>query len=225
MGVDLNKDPTFFDRADAHIRLANEHCSDTGRGKVSASLMYGCARFQAWNAATWAEDVEALKAKRNETVKYFVEQYQAMLEENLDDYIGNFEQYMHPEEQQKPPSTILERYVAGKRSFASESFGDEVHDLAGATLDDADFSGCFIVADLRGASLQRVSFRNANVKTCDFTGANLLNATFEGAAIDGAKFDGALLSGASFAGASEQGHIYDPNELPGLSDPEHTPDT
>ena len=222
MGVDLNKDPTFFDRADAHIRLANEHCSDTGRGKVSASLMYGSARFQAWNAATWAEDVEDMKARRDETVKYFVEQYQAMLEENLDDYIGNFEQYMRPDGQQKSSSSILERYAAGERSFASEHFDDDVHDLAGATLDDADFSGCFIVADFQGASLQRVSFRNANVKTCDFTGANLLYASFEGAAIDGAKFEGASLSGASFEGASEQGHIYAKDELPRLSDRENT---
>jgi Protein of unknown function (DUF3144)/Pentapeptide repeats (9 copies) len=222
MGVDLKKDPTFFDRADAHIRLANEHCADTGRGKVSASLMYGSARFQAWNAATWAEDVEDMKARRSETLKYFVEQYEAMLEENLDDYIGNFEQYMRPEGEQKSPSSILERYVAGERSFASEYFDDEVHDLAGATLDGADFSGCFIVADFRGASLQRVSFRNANVKTCDFTGANLLDASFEGAAIDGARFDGASLSGASFAGAFEQGHIYAQDELPGRSDRENT---
>lgn len=94
MSVDVNEDPSFYDRADGHIRLANEHCSNIGRGKVSASLMYGCARFQAWNAATWANDVEDMKGRRSETIKYFVEQYQAMLEENLDDYINNFGTYM-----------------------------------------------------------------------------------------------------------------------------------
>jgi hypothetical protein len=56
--------------------------------------MYGSARFQAWNAACWAEDSAEIKAKREETVKYFVEQYQAMLEENLDDYIEHFAKYM-----------------------------------------------------------------------------------------------------------------------------------
>lgn len=94
MGTDQQDDPTFYDRADGHIHLANERCSEIGRGKVSASLMYGSARFQAWNAACWAEDVDDMKAKRQETVKYFVEQYQAMLEENLDDYINNFQKYM-----------------------------------------------------------------------------------------------------------------------------------
>lgn len=94
METDQQDDPTFYDRADGHIHLANEHCSELGRGKVSASLMYGSARFQAWNAACWAEDVDDMKAKRQETVRYFVEQYQAMLEENLDDYINNFQKYM-----------------------------------------------------------------------------------------------------------------------------------
>jgi hypothetical protein len=94
MAVDLKEDPTFFDRADSFIRLANEHCASIGRGKVSASFMYGCARFQAWNAATWSGTGEDMKARREETLKYFLEQYQTMLEENLDEYIANHAKYM-----------------------------------------------------------------------------------------------------------------------------------
>jgi hypothetical protein len=97
MGANVKEDPTFYDRADSHIHLANEHCSKIGRGKASASFMYGCARFQAWNAACWAKDVLDMKATREESVKYFVQQYQAMLEENLDDYIDNFAKYMQPD--------------------------------------------------------------------------------------------------------------------------------
>lgn len=44
-------DPTFFDRADAHIRLANEQLGDISRGKASASMMYATARFNAWVSA------------------------------------------------------------------------------------------------------------------------------------------------------------------------------
>jgi hypothetical protein len=94
MAVDLREDPTFFDRADSFIHVANDHCSKVSRGKVSASFMYGCSRFQAWNAACWATDGEEMKAKREETIKYFVDQYQAMLEENLDEYIANHAKYM-----------------------------------------------------------------------------------------------------------------------------------
>ncbi|WP_310565228.1 DUF3144 domain-containing protein [Hydrogenophaga sp.] len=94
MGADLKDDPTFFDRADGFIRLANENCSGVGRGKVSASLMYGAARFQAWNAACWAGDAAEMQAKRQETIDYFVNQYKSMLEENVDDYITNYSKYM-----------------------------------------------------------------------------------------------------------------------------------
>lgn len=94
MGVDLKEDPTFYERADSFIHVANGHCATIVRGKVSASFMYGCARFQAWNAATWSPTAEEMKASREETLKYFVEQYQAMLEEHLDDYIANYAKYM-----------------------------------------------------------------------------------------------------------------------------------
>lgn len=94
MGGNLKEDPTFFDRADGFISLANGHAASVERGKVSASLMYASARFQAWNAATWSGSAEEMKAKRDETVKYFLQQYQAMLEENLDDHIQNHAKYM-----------------------------------------------------------------------------------------------------------------------------------
>jgi hypothetical protein len=44
-------DDTFYDRADAHIALANEYCLSTGKGKVSASFLYGAARFNAYIGA------------------------------------------------------------------------------------------------------------------------------------------------------------------------------
>jgi hypothetical protein len=37
-----------------------------------------------------------MKAKRQETVEYFVKQYQTMLEEHLDDYFEHFVKYMRP---------------------------------------------------------------------------------------------------------------------------------
>ena len=38
-----------------------------------------------------------MRAEREETVEYFTKQYRAMLEENLDDYINKFAEYMQPE--------------------------------------------------------------------------------------------------------------------------------
>ena len=90
----METDPKFFDRADAHIHLSNEQMGEAARGKVSASMMYAAARFNAWvSACGFDSGVEMAQAKR-ETLEYFVAEYRKMLEENLDEYIEKFEQHM-----------------------------------------------------------------------------------------------------------------------------------
>jgi Protein of unknown function (DUF3144) len=87
-------DDSFYDRADAFIHLANQQCSNTARGKVSASLLYAAARFNAWiSARDFESGAELSKAKR-EIVEYFVKQYRAMLVDNLDDYVEHVEKYV-----------------------------------------------------------------------------------------------------------------------------------
>jgi hypothetical protein len=87
-------DATFYARADAHIHLSNAQAKDVDRGKVSASMMYSVARFNAWVSACGSADGAAMLAARAGMIEYFTTQYRAMLEENLDDYIKNFDQYM-----------------------------------------------------------------------------------------------------------------------------------
>jgi hypothetical protein len=89
-------DDRFYERADAHIHIANEHVEDIGRGKVSASFMYAVARFNAWVTACGLNSADELRAAQDETVEYFVAQYRAMLIENLNDYSTNFDKYMRP---------------------------------------------------------------------------------------------------------------------------------
>jgi hypothetical protein len=87
-------DNKFYDRADEHIHLANGQCEDIGRGKVSASFLYAVARFNAWVSACGFANAEDMKNEKEKTIGYFVTQYRAMLDENLDDYIKNFKKYM-----------------------------------------------------------------------------------------------------------------------------------
>lgn len=87
-------DDKFYDRADAHIRLSNDQLSDASRGKVSASMMYSVARFNAWVSACGFENENDFRNVREQTISYFVTEYQKMLEENLDDYIANFTRFM-----------------------------------------------------------------------------------------------------------------------------------
>jgi len=91
-------DNAFYERADAHIHLSNSQITEEiGKGKVSASNMYATARFNAWvSACGWNSGQEMAEAKQ-ETLEYFVREFRKMLEENLDDYIENFESYMQPE--------------------------------------------------------------------------------------------------------------------------------
>ncbi len=95
-------DKDFYARADAHIGLSNQQLSEeAGRGKVSASMMFATARFNAWVSACGWSSAEAMGAAKTNTIEYFVAEYRKMLEENLDDYIENFADYMQPEEQRK----------------------------------------------------------------------------------------------------------------------------
>ena len=88
-------DQAFYDRADAHIDLANQQIESLqDLGKVSASLTFGASRFNAWMSARSFKSGEEMAAAREELLKYFCEQYRMMLEDNLDDHIAHFEQYM-----------------------------------------------------------------------------------------------------------------------------------
>ena len=87
-------DDHFYDRADAHIALANEQCQDIGKGKVSASFLYGAARFNAYIAAINSASRERMQDEKENIVAYYLKEYEEMLIEHLDDYIQNFDNYM-----------------------------------------------------------------------------------------------------------------------------------
>ncbi|AZF37797.1 hypothetical protein C4J88_3018 [Pseudomonas sp. R4-39-08] len=88
-------DKAFYDRADAHINLSNEQLREfRDLGKVSASMMFGTTRFNAWVSTRNFKSGEEMAQAREAMLKYFCEQYRMMLEDNLDDHINNFSKYM-----------------------------------------------------------------------------------------------------------------------------------
>ena len=89
-------DKEFFERADAYITLANEQATSVSRGKVSASMMFATARFNAWVSASGTDTGEELASVKDEALEYFVGEYRKMLEENIDEYIEHFDKYMNP---------------------------------------------------------------------------------------------------------------------------------
>ncbi|ANI33561.1 hypothetical protein AA098_08725 [Pseudomonas sp. JY-Q] len=77
-------DQAFYDRADAHIELANQQIEKfEDLGKVSA-----------WMSARSFKSGAELGAAREEILKYFCDQYRMMLEDNLDEHIEHFDRYM-----------------------------------------------------------------------------------------------------------------------------------
>jgi hypothetical protein len=89
-------DDQFYRRADSFIDVANQYCPETERNQVSASLLYAAARFNAWVSATGFESEAEMRAARSATIEFFIAQYREMLEENIDDYISHFDDYMRP---------------------------------------------------------------------------------------------------------------------------------
>jgi len=88
-------DDEFYERADAHIHLSNDQISkNVGKGKVSASFMYSVARFNAYVSACGFDSSQGMSEEKEEIISYFVSEYRKMLDENVDDYIQNFESYM-----------------------------------------------------------------------------------------------------------------------------------
>ncbi len=96
-----NTDDKFYARADAHIHMSNDQISgEVTKGKVSASMMYAAARFNSWVSACGWNNGQEMAASKEETIEYFVTEYRKMLEENMDDYINNFQAYMQQANEQ-----------------------------------------------------------------------------------------------------------------------------
>ena len=92
-------DDQFYERADAHIKLSNDQITkELGRGKVSSSFLFSASRFNAWVSACSFDSAIQMKEAKLEIIEYFSTQYAKMLEENIDDYIENFESYMKQSE-------------------------------------------------------------------------------------------------------------------------------
>ncbi|MBE0474744.1 DUF3144 domain-containing protein [Rhodoferax sp.] len=89
-----NPDPAFFDRANAHINLANDQLNQDVHGQVSASMMYASARFSTSLTASGYKTATEMASHKNANIDYFVREYRMALEEHMDDYIKNFDRYM-----------------------------------------------------------------------------------------------------------------------------------
>ncbi|MFA6901852.1 MAG: DUF3144 domain-containing protein [Gallionellaceae bacterium] len=90
----MDIDEKFYERADAHISLSNDQLKENGLIKVNDSMMYALVRFNAWVSANGFDSAQNMSDERDEIIEYFSSQYRSMLEENVDNYIANFDKFM-----------------------------------------------------------------------------------------------------------------------------------
>lgn len=87
-------DQQFLDLADSFIALANSHCDNVSPARVSSTLLFAAARFNAFVIASAVDSKEEFSVDLEPAMKYFLAQYEKMLGENLADYAENFDQYI-----------------------------------------------------------------------------------------------------------------------------------
>lgn len=93
---DTEKDPEFYAMADAFIAKANDYGGKTDPGKISATFLYAAARFNTFLVAWSSESSEQFTSRKAEAIKYFMAEYEKMLEEHFTDYGERFDTYIVP---------------------------------------------------------------------------------------------------------------------------------
>ncbi|NOR55985.1 MAG: DUF3144 domain-containing protein [Sulfurovum sp.] len=94
----VQTDEKFFERVDTLIAITNGYIKkEVHPTFASNSFMFAASRFNAWMVAAGSKDAEEFANEKEKILEYFTDQYKLMLNDNLDDYIRNFDKYMNPE--------------------------------------------------------------------------------------------------------------------------------
>lgn len=102
----------FFNRADELIKVANDMCRPPAgqrinaaerRGQVSAAMLFAAARFNVWVSANTFDNGDAMQATKAQVIHYLMSQFQAMLEDQYDEYSEHFEQYLRFRKAERQP--------------------------------------------------------------------------------------------------------------------------
>ena len=89
---DIQRDKPFWDMADSFIQLANTHLEKEKPSRVSASALFAASRFNAFVIAAASENRAQFIAEKESAIAYFLQQYEAMLRENLDEHLSRYDQ-------------------------------------------------------------------------------------------------------------------------------------
>jgi hypothetical protein len=89
---DGQRDKPFYDMADAYIALANTQLSQARPSQVSAAALFAASRFNAFVISAAAGSKEQMVAEKEAAIAYFLDQYEKMLRENIDEHLARYDQ-------------------------------------------------------------------------------------------------------------------------------------
>lgn len=89
---DVQRDKAFYDMADAYIALANTQLGAAKPSRVSAAALFAASRFNAFVIAAASGSKERMIAEKEAAIAYFMNQYEKMLRENIDEHLTRFDQ-------------------------------------------------------------------------------------------------------------------------------------
>ncbi len=89
---DVRRDKQFWELTDSFIQLANTHLNETKPSRVSASALFAASRFNAFVITAATESKEQLIAEKEAAIAYFMDQYEKMLRENIDEHLARYDQ-------------------------------------------------------------------------------------------------------------------------------------
>lgn len=85
------RDKAFYDLADAHIRVANEHMGQVKPSQASAAMLFAAARFNAFVIMAASADKGEMLAQKEAAIAYFLNEYEKNLRENIDEHLARYE--------------------------------------------------------------------------------------------------------------------------------------
>lgn len=94
--IQLEADKKFIKLADKFIDQANANCGDDDHQLVAASLMYASARFSAFISAAMVENKEDFEHGTEDTIAFYMEEFEKMLREHMKQYKSNFDTRVTP---------------------------------------------------------------------------------------------------------------------------------
>ena len=85
---DIPRDKEFYELADAHIALANTRMGKVKPAKVSATMLFAAARFNAFVISASAENKAQMLLDKESAIAYFMQEYEKNLRENIDEHLA-----------------------------------------------------------------------------------------------------------------------------------------